>query len=133
MRSATTSSVPEIGRPNTSQSAKVMRTPPSRSSMPAVSMFGGVPMRVASPPIEAPYATISRRADSNRDGGRSSPPPRGWSAPAAMGVSRAAVAVFESTDDTAAAAVPNPASSPPGERANTRRPSSARATRPSSP
>ncbi|MFN8094904.1 MAG: hypothetical protein U0599_22275 [Vicinamibacteria bacterium] len=52
--SATTSSVIDTGIPNTSQSAKVTRTPPRRSIMPAVRRFGGVPMRVARPPIDAP-------------------------------------------------------------------------------
>ena len=43
-----------MGSAKASQPVNVTRTPASRSRKPATSRFGGVPMRVAMPPIEAP-------------------------------------------------------------------------------
>ena len=43
-----------MGKPKTSQPVNVTRTPASRSRKPATRRFGGVPMSVAIPPIEAP-------------------------------------------------------------------------------
>ena len=73
---------------------------------------------------------MSSRPESARRGRPSPFSPR---APSAIGVMRAAVAVFDSTVEIAAEAVPNAAMRPGAVRAKTGRPSSADASRTSRP
>ena len=99
---------------------------------PAVSRLGGVPIRVAMPPIEAPYATI-RSAPLMKPGVAPGAARRARTAPMAIGVIKAAVAVFERQVEIRAEDPPIPSRRPSGLAAKRPVPRSREATRRSRP